>query len=69
MLQLMLAHEAIIALLLAIYNSYTQKSKFCTKEKYLCNIVQRVGNYLDQKEIMLHNKNYTLKQIDILPLF
>ncbi len=36
---------------------------------YLCNIVQRVGNYLDQKEIMLHTNNYTLKQIDILHLF
>ncbi len=32
-----------------------------------CNIVQRDGNYLDEKEIMLHISNYTLKQIDIFP--
>ncbi len=36
---------------------------------YLCNIVQRVVNYFDQKEIILCTNSYLLKQIDILCSF
>ena len=48
---------------------YTVKTPLCTKQIYLLetnNIVQSHRSYLEQKQIMLYNNKFTLKQINIL---